>query len=546
MGGRNKIRGRLAFVGLDGATFRILDPLMAAGVMPCLARLAQRGSVAVLRSTVPTYTPPAWVSMVTGVNPGKHGIIGFFATTPQEKPMIAHSGMIKALPMWRYLNDLGIRTGIFNVPMSYPPSTVDGFMVAGGLAAGWTSDEMSNFSSDENIGRLIANIASEHYPMDTVVSYENDWNSPNQATRIESIQRLRRDVLSGLLERVETDVLFAVFEGPDRLQHLHYQYIVECSDWYTHPEAGEFRERAYSYFAELDRGIEELVQWAGDDGHVIVVSDHGFGPWEKTVNLNLLLEEWGYLRLPSISHVTRLRVVAGPIQRWARRMVPRGLLQAAKERVNRGIAWDTTRAFASHVAEQGIHINVQGELPEGILDPDAASVLETELVERLGECVDPADNRPLVDSVVRRSDAIRGPYSARAPHLFPFCRDQRYELSDTLAAKSFVTDHRDRPWGYHHKDGVFIAAGPEIRPGSMADGLDIVDVLPTALHLAGLPIPQGLDGRVVSKVLGEESASREVITNRTISLENDEAEYPFSPQEERVIEESLRGLGYLE
>jgi predicted AlkP superfamily phosphohydrolase/phosphomutase len=543
---RGGVRGRLAFIGLDGATFRVLDPVIAAGAMPSLARLTERGSVAVLRSTVPTYTPPAWVSMVTGVNPGKHGIIGFFATTPQEKPMIAHSGLIKALPLWTYLNELGIRVGVFNVPMSYPPSPVDGFMVAGGLAAGWTDPEMPNFGSDESIARLVSKIASNRYPLDTVVSYENDWNSPVQASRIEAIQRLRRDVLNGLLERVDTDVVFAVFEGPDRLQHLHYQYIVDCSDWFNQPEASEMRERAFSYFHELDQGIDDLVDWVGADGHVFVVSDHGFGPWEKTVNLNLLLQEWGYLQLPSIGRLTRLPAVAGPIQRLARRLVPRGMLQAAKVRVNRGIAWEKTRAFASHVAEQGIHVSARGDLPHGILDPEEAARVADELVERLARCVDPADNNPIVDEVIKREHAVTGPFAARAPHLFPFCRDQRYELSDTLAAASFITDHRDRPWGYHHKDGVFIAAGPEIRPGSFSGGLDIVDVLPTALHLAGLPVPQGLDGRVVGEVLRDEAASRKVATNRTISLEETEPAYPFSPQEERVIEESLRGLGYLE
>jgi predicted AlkP superfamily phosphohydrolase/phosphomutase len=538
--------GRLAFVGLDGATFRVLDPVIAAGAMPSLASLTECGSGAVLRSTVPTYTPPAWVSMVTGVNPGKHGIIGFFASSPQEKPVIAHSGLIRALPMWKYLNESGIRVGVFNVPMSYPPSLVDGFMVSGGLAAGWTVPEMPNFASDDNIGRLVSELADNRYPVDTVVSYENDWTSPTQAARIEAIQKMRRRVLHRLLQEIDTDVVFAVFEGPDRLQHLHYQYIVDCSDWYEHSEAIQMRERAFSYFHELDRAIGDLVDWVGADGHVFVVSDHGFGPWEKTVNLNLLLQDWGYLQLPAVSRLTRLRAVAGPVQRSARRLLPRRLLQAAKVGVNRGIVWEKTRAFASHVAEQGIHVNAARDLPHGILRAEQAARVTDELVQRLTECIDPADGKPLVDEVVRREHAVIGPFAERAPHLFPFCRDQRYELSDTLAARSFITDHRDRPWGYHHKDGVFIAAGPEIRQESFADGLDIVDVLPTALHLMGLPVPQHMDGRVVTEILRGEAASRKVASNRVISLDEPETAYPFSPQEERVIEESLRGLGYLE
>lgn len=536
----------MALVGLDGATFRVLDPVMEAGAMPALKRLMERGARTTLRSTVPTYTPPAWTSMATGVNPGRHGIIGFIATTPQEPLVIAHSGLIGAVPVWRFLNGQDTRAGIFNVPMTYPPAQVDGFMIAGGLAAGLTDPELPNFASDAEVGRVVVEIAGGRYPLDTVVSYENDWRSPSETSRIEAIQRLRRRVLTGLLQTMDIDFLFAVFEGPDRLQHLHYQYIVDCSDWYSRPEAAEVREGALSYFEELDRAIDALAEWAGRDGHIVVVSDHGFGPWEKTVNLNLLLEQWGYLKLPAISKITRLGVVAGTGQRLARRLLPRNVLQTAKSRVNQGIDWKQTRAFASHVAEQGIHVNELGSLPKGWLRSSDADAVTDQLIERLQGCNDPADGKPIVDRVVKREEVVVGPYAQRAPHIFPFCRDQRYELSDTLAAASFITDHRDRPWGYHHEEGVFIAAGPGIRPAPALNGLDIVDVLPTALHAAGYPIPNNLDGRVATAILGGPAATQPVtIAHDDTSVEAGH-EYPFSSEEERLIEDSLRGLGYLE
>jgi predicted AlkP superfamily phosphohydrolase/phosphomutase len=269
----------VALIGLDGATYRLLDPVTAAGAMPSLAALRRRGVETTLRSTIPTYTPPAWVSMSTGVNPGRHGIFGFLANTPQEPTIISHSGLIAAAPIWRYLSELGVPSGTFNVPISYPPSSVDGFMVSGGLAAGWTDPEMANFASDPETGQLVTEVGGRGYPLDTVVSYESDWRSPTVISRVQSIQRLRREVLRVLLDRRSPEFVYAVFEGPDRLMHLFYQYIVECSDWYQRPEAAEVRDRALDYFRELDKAIDDLVQWAGSDGHVVVVSDHGSGPW---------------------------------------------------------------------------------------------------------------------------------------------------------------------------------------------------------------------------------------------------------------------------
>ena len=538
--------GRVALIGLDGATYRVLDPLIQAGVMPATARLIERAGTAILRSTIPTYTPPGWVSMATGVNPGRHGVFGFLASNPQERARIAHSGSIDCLPLWRYIDQLGLRSGIFNVPMSYPPRPLNGFMVSGGLAAGWTNTEMPNFTSDPAIGQTILKLSDGHYPLDTVVSYENDWRDTAALSRLEEVQRLRRKVLGHLLEHSDVDLVFAVFEGPDRLQHLYYQYILDGSEWVARPEAPHVREGVFDYFAELDHAIDDLVGWAGTDGHVMLVSDHGFGPWEKTLNLNLLLENWGYTKLPSIGRITQSRLVAGAGQRMARRVLPRRMLQAAKARVGRDIDWDNTRAFASHVAEQGIHINAKDELPKGILNAQEATRSENEIVERLHSLVDPDDGKPVVDRVVRRAEVIHGPHTARAPHLFPFCRDQRYELSDTLAATGVLSDHRDRPWGYHHIDGVFIAAGPNVVRGRLSDPLEIVDVLPTMFHLAGLKVPQELDGRVVTELIGGEAARRPVIMADEGPEQRRSDDYPYSPEDEAMIEESLRGLGYLE
>jgi predicted AlkP superfamily phosphohydrolase/phosphomutase len=276
------------------------------------------------------------------------------------------------------------------------------------------------------------------------------------------------------------------------------------------------------------------------------VSDHGAGPWEKTLNVNLLLQEWGELELPAIGRVTRNRVISGAGQRLARRLVPRRMLLAAKARVTRGIVWEQTRAFASQVAEQGIHVNERGAFPHGVVEAEAVDAVRRRLTQRLLELVDPSDGRPVVDRVIERSEVIRGPFERRAPDIFPVCRDQRYELSDTLAATAPLTDHRNRPWGYHHADGIFIAAGRGFGTGTFDEGLDIVDVLPTVFHAVGIDVPEGLDGRVVEGVLSTEAASTPVkeVASGAAAASNDE--YPFSDREQQEIEESLRGLGYIE
>jgi hypothetical protein len=109
-----------------------------------------------------------------------------------------------------------------------------------------------------------------------------------------------------------------------------------------------------------------------------------------------------------------------------------------------------------------------------------------------------------------------------------------------------LTDHRDRPWGYHHQDGIFIGAGPAFIEGTLPRDLEIVDVLPTAFTVAGLSVPPGLDGHVAHEVLtiGEPEAGelRDVVERAP----EGSSSYPFSEEDEKQIEESLRGLGYIE
>jgi predicted AlkP superfamily phosphohydrolase/phosphomutase len=185
-------------------------------------------------------------------------------------------------------------------------------------------------------------------------------------------------------------------------------------------------------------------------------------------------------------------------------------------------------------------------LPRGTLEEGEADSLAGSIAERLEALTDPDDGNPVVDRTVRREDVIWGPLAARAPDLFPLCRDQRYELSDTLAAEGPFTDHRDRPWGYHHIDGVFLAAGPNVQSGWYEPGLEIVDVLPTVFHLAGLEVPEGLDGKVVVDALAPADRAEPRVARSHAAVDESSRAYPFSPEEEAEIEESLRGLGYIE
>ncbi|PYR76015.1 MAG: hypothetical protein DMF87_19055 [Acidobacteria bacterium] len=126
---------RTLLLGLDGATFDVLDPLMADGVMPSLQKLTASGVRASLRSTVPALTPPAWTTLVTGRSPGAHGIFDFFR---KNEPAGLHFSFLTANdvacpPIWSLASAAGLRSTILNFPVTFPSPDVRGHVIPGGF-----------------------------------------------------------------------------------------------------------------------------------------------------------------------------------------------------------------------------------------------------------------------------------------------------------------------------------------------------------------------------------------------------------------------------
>ena len=133
---------RLLIIGLDGATFDVLNPLIAEGRMPRLREAIAAGASGRLRSTVPPITPAAWTTFLTGKNPGSHGVIDFERYDVHTNKLSFNSTrcLDHVRNLWQILGDHGLKVGSVNVPMTYPPTPVNGFLVSGFETPGPESD----------------------------------------------------------------------------------------------------------------------------------------------------------------------------------------------------------------------------------------------------------------------------------------------------------------------------------------------------------------------------------------------------------------------
>ena len=527
-------------IGLDGATFDILDPLMEAGEMPALRGLIASGVRATLRSTVPALTPPAWTSLVTGRSPGAHGILDFFRKDEESSPLFRFlmSHDVACPTMWSLASDQGLRSTILNFPLTFPPPKIAGHIVPGGFMP-WRQlrlgchpdglfDRLKALPSF-NARELALDMSQEAKAIEGCADDEYEpWVEMH-------IRRERQwvDIATHLRATEPSQFTAILFDGTDKLQHLCWRFIdPTLSGTLTEPWEHRVREKVREYYHRLDALIGELRECFAD-ATIIVASDHGFGPQVRTFYVNSWLAEQGLLAW---------REGQAPASGDAAAL---GLNQLARHVYQ--LDWNRTRAFAPMPSGNGIHIVKKDDAhPNGVTAAEYEAFRDR-LARALLEVKDPETGERVVDRVGTREELFRGPWTALAP-------DLTLELEDgglmSILSSAQSVRRRPAPTGTHHPDGIFAASGPEILSGVNLPPLAILDVAPLMLHELGLPIPDALEGRLVSEALDPVALSARPprwASGMTSAISAGAVgDAALDSEAEAEILDRLRALGYVE
>ncbi|MGH2697566.1 MAG: alkaline phosphatase family protein, partial [Actinomycetota bacterium] len=372
--------------------------------------------------------------------------------------------------------------------------------------------------------------------------WERDWRDAALAERALSVLQQRYTVLEQLIELDPPDLLFTVLETPDRLQHVYYRYLDPADSLYDSEAGRVLRPRVIRCYEAMDGIVGLLDDYAGDGG-AIVCSDHGFTAWESSVHTNTLLQQWGYLKLKASARLMQTAAARKAVP-LAKRMLPARVAREAKNRTFAAIDWAETRAFASPIPQQGVYINLKGREPHGIVEPSDLQGLKKD-IKRNFEAVRAPDGGRVTDHVHLSEEVFEGDAVDGAPDLLPVMRDHRFELDDELFHRRPFTDFGHLPRGVHHPDGIVVVRGPGVRRTGDLRG-SVMDVTPTMLYLADAAIPEGLDGSLLVGAFDRAAlASRPPRGTAPPPSEPRDESSPYSEDEEKQIEESLRGLGYL-
>ncbi|TMA34004.1 MAG: phosphodiesterase, partial [Deltaproteobacteria bacterium] len=285
------MRTPLLVIGLDGASLDLVRPWAAAGRLPVLARLMRHGAWGRLRSTVPPATFPAWTSMVTGVNPGRHGIFDFSARVPGTYSIRFVNGSHRRAPaLWTRLTAAGRRVAIVTVPATYPPEPVAGVMVSGfdsPLATAIDGSFVHPRALYPEIERLVGRLPFADFQE---VATGPGWHATALARLRDGITR-RTMLARMLLGRERWDALMVVFGESDTVAHHFWRFHDARSPRHA---PGPFADAVRRIYEALDTAVGELIAAAPADAVVAVVSDHGSGgAGDRIVHLNRRLAECG-------------------------------------------------------------------------------------------------------------------------------------------------------------------------------------------------------------------------------------------------------------
>jgi predicted AlkP superfamily phosphohydrolase/phosphomutase len=538
---------RVAVIGLDGATFDVINPLVEQGRLPVIAKLLKNGSHGILRSIIPPMTGPAWSVLATGRNPGKLGIFDFINRRQEDDYRLfpIRSQDLKGMAFWDQLNAAGYRVGVFNYPMLVPAYPIDGWMVAGLGASkmqAYTYPSELKEELDKATGGYEINISYG------LPKYRDNWDRLVQDMRDSLRKRLA--AIEYLLQKDPVDVLMAVFIVSDVASHTLWRFIQSDNGASQDPLARLLRDEYISIWEELDAAVGRVLEYLDPEGHAVLISDHGFGTSHGVFHVNYWLKQHGYL-----AHKTASRSSGNRLREW--------LMTAAKPLFNplfralegskahqvlrasllREIDLDETQAFALENSDGygGIYINRQYARQRGL---DEAEFVE-QTSRRLKEDLCQPDAVPGVSLEVYRSGEIYfGEKAHLAPEIILIVNEGECSVSYRIEPPVYADrPHHPMKSGTHRMNGIFIAAGPQVS-GKPVEGANLQDLAPTLLYLLEAPPDPGMDGRVLAEVFKPEFISQAALAGGAVEVvpqTGDEDEEDVGAMMQR-----LKDLGYLD
>ncbi|MDB2262051.1 alkaline phosphatase family protein [Halorubrum ezzemoulense] len=431
--------GRVVFLGIDGVPYELIDEHPK--VFPNLTEIAESGSGGQMSSIVPPESSACWPALTTGTNPGKTGVYGFQDRDPGSYetyvPMGSH---VSAPRVWDMVTEEGRDASVFNVPVTFPPSTRIQRHVSGFL-----SPSIEKATGDGDVQQVVEGFG---YQIDVNAKLGHDNDKSEFIRDAEKTISARHKTFRHYLQKDDWDLFFGVYMTTDRVNHFLF------GDYATD---GEYADEFLDFYQTLDAYIGEVRQLIDSETTLIVASDHGFTHLTHEVYLNKWLEEEGWLEYATEDHDE-----LGDIN-------------------------STTRAYS--LIPGRVFLNLAGREPDGAVPDAEYESVRDDLIADLEELTGP-DGRNVCRRIVRGEDAFSGGDTEIAPDLVIIPADG-YDLKAGFTDKDEVFGTGPRNGMHKFENACLFSTDPDL---ALTD-VDLLDIVPTILELMNVDVDgERLDG----------------------------------------------------
>ncbi len=458
--------------------------------MPNLNRLLDEGAVGVLKSIIPPFTGPAWVSFQTGKKVGNHGLLNFYKYDENLNLSLANGNDVKEKPFYAYCDEYGKKCFVMNLPYTEPPR-IEGDIVYSWLAV---KNEIDGLTHPVSLIEKFPSLKSyKNYP-DRSKSVRQYLKSTYE------LEHSRIAVVKEVVSSKEYDVAFFMLGGTDWIQHKAYLDLMDRKN--------NFKARiSRKLLVEVDELVGWTVKSLDENTNLLIMSDHGFREYRGKFFVNSWLKNHGYLTVMKerkkgkevVEHINqtekkknlnisklviflkkhpRLLKISELFYDLAIRFVPFNLVKQP------AIDMKQSKAYCLSILELIIYLNKS-------LAEDEKKKLRKEIISQL-------NNFPEFKAL-DATEYFKGKYAGEGRLGDIIILPGNYELDSTIGEQEFLEIRRC----WHGMDGIFVGYGNAFRKTEVKDA-ELIDVMPTILYLMGIPVPDDVDGKVLKEAINVE------------------------------------------
>jgi len=464
-------------LGLDGASTNTIQETLSRRCLPNFERLMGEGVFADLSSVYPYVTAPAWTTLFSGVNPGKHGIFEMFEV--RESKVVPSNMRVTDVPfLWDYLTWANKRSLVIGVPFIHPAPKINGIFVTGRFAPKLSCFPIDTPSRFDLTGFDYDDLSMEE-KTEKILTKGSDRIAK---TLLDNLEKRTISILN-MIDSEKWDVVIAVEGLPDDLLHISYGN----------------NEIVDEMYAGLDRLIGQTLQRMTSDDVLIVFSDHGFRKVENVLFMNEWLLKKNYAELNE-KMFARFLLWLG--LDWDSLSEPgltskffRFLLEYFPWIVNRTkntlrpsmVANDSQKIKTSRVSAFSINEPLAW-LRISELGDDRIS--EETLIAQLEEL----RRQGIIKNIFETDKIYKGKYVRYAPGQLLVEAAEGWSIDTlrwhkrNLTGKPLFTKK-----GVHRREGVLLIYGSHM--SLRMDSLRVHDLVPTVLSMMKLPVPESVDGK---------------------------------------------------